>query len=80
MLGSKFKLNEKTYVLIEEESRGACNGCAFENMSPEEGNLCSLKNPSEVKNGNFLICQSFDAIFEEVIVEAKKGIKKKLIL
>jgi len=79
MIGSKFELNKRTYVLIKEETKGHCTGCVFEDIH-SDGNLCSLVYSTTASGDSGKMCQYFDAIFAEVFPEVTKGVKKKLSL
>lgn len=80
MIGSKFELNKRTYVLIKEETKGHCTGCVFEDIHGDDSNLCSLVYSTTAIGDRNKMCQSFDAIFAEVFPEVIKGVKKKLSL
>lgn len=80
MIGSKFELNKKTYVLVKEETKGYCDGCVFDGIYKDEDNLCSLVYSENTQSDRNLMCQSFDAIFVETPTEVVKGVKKKLLL
>ena len=79
MIGSKFELNKRTYVLIKEGTKGHCTGCVFEDTHHDD-NLCSLVYSTTESGDGDPVCQSFNAIFAEVFPEAIKGVKKKLSL
>jgi len=80
MIGLKFYLNEKCYVLIKEEKLNLCNGCAFQNVVGPGSNLCNIVDPNPKDFNRNKMCQSFDAIFKELFPDSIKGVKKKLLL
>ena len=80
MIGSKFELNKRTYVLIKEETKGRCTGCVFEDIHCDDSNLCSLVYSTTESDDEDTMCQSFNAIFAESFPEVIKGVKRKLTL
>lgn len=80
MIGSKFELNKKTYVLTKGKVKNRCTGCAFKDIHNHNNTLCFLACCKGIGTDRDIMCQFFDSIFVEVFPKVVKGVKKKLLL